>query len=378
MPVMNKYLLMVSNDKDLVYRIALTLIPGIGHTNAKKLISWAGELEALFKESREQLLKIPGMGRILREGVNFGELLDRAESEVEFLRNSKITPLYFYDDNYPENLRHCADSPLMLYFKGNEDFRKKKILAVVGTRHATAYGKRICEEIIDDFSGENMLIVSGMAYGIDSCAHARALSGGMNTVGVLAHGLDRIYPHANRNMARRMLEQGGLLTEFLSKTNPDRENFPKRNRIIAGMADAVLVIESATKGGAMITADIANSYNRDVFTVPGRISDEFSDGCHLLIRRNIAALVRSAADIRYSMGWDCKAERKKNENALLEKYAPEEQKVLKIILEKVKASVDDIVLISGLGASKTASILLRLEFDGVISGLPGKMYEVRK
>jgi len=370
---------MIDNDDKLQHLIALTLIPGIGHTNAKKLIVWAGDAEAIFKEPRSRLMKIPGMAKILGDGVNMKALLLRAEKEIHFIRNSKITPLYYYDDDhYPWRLKHCADSPLLLYFKGNEEFREKRTLAIVGTRKSTSYGRRICEEIINDFGSDEVLIISGMAYGIDTCAHRKALSSGLSTLGVLAHGLDRIYPNENRNMARKMLSQGGLITEFMSDTKPDRENFPKRNRIIAGLSDAVLVVESATKGGAVITANIANSYNRDVFAVPGRTSDEYSDGCHLLIRRNIAALARTADDIRYSMGWERRAEKKKSNEEILKRYAGEEKAILSIILKKEQASVDEIVLISGLGASRSASVLLKLEFEGVISGMPGKMYEIRK
>ncbi len=369
---------MAEKDDELLYRIALTLIPGIGNTNAKKLISWSGGAEMIFKQPRSELLKLPGLARILGADVNLGELLKRAELELKFIRNNDISALYYYDDAYPERLKNCADSPLVIYFKGNDDFRAKRYLAVVGTRNATSYGKRICQEIIEGFSDEDMVIVSGMAYGIDSCAHRRALSEGLNTIGVLAHGLDRIYPSENRATATRMLAQGGLVTEFLSNTNPDRENFPKRNRIIAGLCDAVLVVESASKGGAMITAEIANSYNRDVFAVPGRVNDEFSDGCHLLIRRNIAALARSAADIRYSMGWDNRVVRKKKKMELLNSFGEEQQKILTIILDRERAHIDDIVLISGLGASRAATILLELEFDGVIAGLPGKIYEIRR
>lgn len=369
---------MPENEDELLYLIAITLIPGIGNTNAKKLIAWIDKPEALFKEPRSQIMKIPGMRRVLGQGVNFKDLLQRAEKELKFVSNSGIKTLYYYDDEYPERLKHCADSPLILYYKGVENFSEKKILAVVGTRKASAYGQRICEEIIKGFSKDDILIVSGMAYGIDTCAHRKAMAYGLKTVGVMAHGLDRIYPPQNRNMARRMLDQGGLITEFMSDTNPDRENFPKRNRIIAGLSDAVLVVESATKGGAIITANIANSYNRDVFVVPGRVHDEFSDGCHLLIRRNIAALARSADDIRYSMGWEGATEKKHNRKELLSRFDKEDKKVLSIIIDKDRASIDEIVLISGLGASRTASILLKLEFDGVISGLPGKMYEIRK
>jgi DNA processing protein len=369
---------LAENDDSLLYLIAITLIPGIGNTNAKKLISWIGDPEQIFKESKRELLKIPGMSRILGQGVNMKKILLRAEKELSFIRNSGIHALYFYDDDYPSKLKHCVDSPIILYYKGVEDFRQKKILAIVGTRKATSYGKRVCEEIVRDLSNDNILIISGMAYGIDTCAHREALNNGLNTVGVMAHGLDRIYPNENRNMARRMLGQGGLITEFMSNSKPDRENFPKRNRIIAGLSDAVLVVESATKGGAVITANIANSYNRDVFAVPGRIHDEYSDGCHLLIRRNIAALARSADDIRYSMGWEGARIKKKNATELLNRYTREERKILGIIIDKERASIDDIVLIAGLGASRTASVLLRLEFDGVITGLPGKLYEIRK
>jgi DNA processing protein len=233
--------MMPENEEMLLYRIAITLIPGIGHMNAKKLISWCGSPEAVFKEPKSELLKIPGMIKLLGRDVNFKDILQRAEQEVIFVRNSRIQALYYYDDDYPFRLKQCVDSPLLLYYKGVADFKQKRMLAIIGTRQASAYGRRVCEEIIKGFVGDDVLIISGMAYGIDSCAHRKALSYGLNTVGVLGHGLDRIYPMENRSMAVRMLKQGGLITEFLSNSKPDRENFPKRNRIIAGLSDAVLV-----------------------------------------------------------------------------------------------------------------------------------------
>lgn len=370
---------MVENDDLLQYLIGVSLIPGIGHMNAKKLIAWVEDPALIFNGPPEELARIPGFSKLI-SGKSFQrkEIMERAEKEVAFIRNSNIDPIYYYGEDYPERLKQCADSPLLLYYKGIKGLWKKRSLAVVGTRKATSYGKRLCEEIVKGFSDEPMVINSGMAYGIDSCAHRTALSAGLPTVGVIGHGLDRIYPYENRNMARRMVDQGGLLTEFLSGSRPDRENFPKRNRIIAGLSDAVLVVESATKGGAVITAEIANSYNRDVFAVPGRVHDEFSDGCHLLIRRNIAALARSADDIRYSMGWESAPVARKNMEELLKQYSPEEQKILQVIMDKGKASIDEIILISGLGASNAASVLLKLEFEGCITGLPGKMYELRK
>ncbi len=369
---------MTDHDETLIYRIATTLIPGIGNMNAKKLIAWCGDPESIFREPKSVLMKIPGMSKVLSGDFNKKELLLRAEQEAGFIRNSRIKPLYYYDDDYPQRLKQCADSPLLLYYKGLDGIFDKRMIAIVGTRKATSYGKRACQQIIEGFANDELVIVSGMAYGIDSCAHHKALSCGLETIGVMGHGLDRIYPHENRNMAARMVKEGGLLTEFLSQSKPDRENFPKRNRIIAGLSDAVLVVESASKGGAIITAEIANSYNRDVFAVPGRMHDPYSDGCHLLIRRNIAALTRSADDIRYSMGWEGKAQKKESKKDFLQKYDHDEKVILNIILNKQRASIDDIVLISGLGASKTASILLKLEFAGVITGLPGKLYEIRK
>lgn len=370
---------MVDNDDMLKYLIGVSLIPGIGHMNAKKLIAWVEDPAVLFTQPLSELARIPGFSKLISsKDFNRKKILERAEMEVAFVRNSHIDPLYYYGEDYPERLKQCSDSPLMLYYKGVEGLWNKRSLAVVGTRKATSYGKRLCEEIVSAFSNETMVIYSGMAYGIDSCAHRAALSAGLPTIGVVGHGLDRIYPHENRNMARRMVEQGGLLTEFLSGSKPDRENFPKRNRIIAGLSDAVLVVESATKGGAVITAEIANSYNRDIFAVPGRVHDEFSDGCHLLIRRNIAALARTADDIRYSMGWESAPVARKNMEELLQQHSPEERKILQVIINKGKASIDDIILISGLGASNAASVLLKLEFEGCISGLPGKMYELRR
>jgi DNA processing protein len=365
-------------DQQTIYRIAVTLIPGIGNMNAKKLIAWCDDPEAVFSEPKELLLKIPGMVKLLGKEFNRTDLLKRAEQELNFIVNSNIDVLYYYDADYPRRLKQCADSPLVLFYKGQKDIFEKRMLAVVGTRKATAYGKRICQEIIEGFKGDDILIVSGMAYGIDSCAHRKALGTGLLTIGVMGHGLDRIYPHENRNMAARMIRQGGLLTEFLSNSKPDRENFPKRNRIIAGLSDAVLVVESASRGGAIITAEIASSYNRDVFAVPGRTSDEFSDGCHLLIRRNIAALARSADDIRYSMRWENNTGKRISHHEMLENYGIEERTILQVIIQKEKAHIDDIVLIGGLGAARTASILLKLEFEGTIAGLPGKLYEIRR
>jgi DNA processing protein len=359
----------------LKYQIGITLIPGVGDINGKKLISYCGSAEAVFREKRKALLKIPGIGESTVSSIVSNKVLDRAEEEMIFIEKYKIKPLFYMDKAYPNRLKHCIDSPIMLYYKGAADLNKEKIISVVGTRRASDYGKEICSQLIGDLSNLNLLVVSGLAYGIDAKAHQAALQFGMETVGVLAHGLDRIYPYSHRAMAEKMVQSGGLLTDYMSKTNPDRENFPKRNRIIAGLADALIVVESAIKGGALITANIANSYNRDVFAVPGKVIDNFSEGCNYLIKTNKAALIQSARDIEYMMQWEDKGKKLSIQKKLFEELSPEEDSVLKILHEKGDVSVDFIVMQSQFSNSKIAAILLNLEFKGLVKSLPGKIYK---
>ena len=298
---------------DLLYQIGISLIPGIGVVNAKKLIAYCGDAEAVFKASKKSLMKIPGMGSALANNVLNQTVLHRAEEEIKFIFQYNIKPLYYKDEAYPQRLLNCYDHPIMLYYKGNADLNEKRILAVVGTRRATTYGQNRCEEIIKGLAKKEVLVISGLAYGIDSCAHRKALYNKLPTVGVLGHGLDKLYPAQNRKLAENMLETGGLLTEYISKTIPDRENFPKRNRIVAGMSDAVLVVESDKRGGALITAEMGNSYNRDVFALPGKVGDRFSRGCNFLIKTNKAFLTESATDIAYIMGWEDREIKKKQQ-----------------------------------------------------------------
>ena len=361
------------NNK-LIYQIGLTLIRGIGDVNGKKLVAYCGSPEAIFKESVSALLKIPGIGKSTVNSIKSQKVLDRAESEIEFINKFKIKPLFYTDTDYPARLLNCEDNPLMLYYKGNADVNSQRVIAIVGTRRATNYGKSRCEEIIDDLKNRNILVVSGLAYGIDSCAHRSSLELGMNTIGVLGHGLDRIYPAHNRKLAEKMIDQGGLLTEFTSNTKPDRENFPKRNRIVAGLADAVLVVESDRKGGALITAEIGNSYNRDVFAVPGRIGDDYSRGCHFLIKTNRAALVESGNDIAYMMGWEDVIVEKKSQKELFINLSDEEKLIMKTILENEELAIDQITIKTKLSTSKVAASLLNLEFEGLVKSLPGKLY----
>ena len=358
----------------MLYQIAITLIPGVGDINAKKLIAYCGSAEAVFQEKRTHLMKIPGMGRATVDSIKSARTLERVEKEIEFIEKNSIRTLYYLEKEFPQRLKHCIDSPVLIYYKGNADMNCKYIISVVGTRRSTEYGREACENLARDLADLNVLVVSGLAYGIDTQAHKSALDNNLQTVGVLAHGLDRIYPYQNVALSRKMLEQGGLLTDFMSGTNPDRENFPKRNRIIAGLCDALVVVESAKKGGALITANIANSYNRDVFAIPGRVSDNYSEGCNYLIKTNKAALIQSAADLKYMMQWDANGAAPL-QTQLFRDLNDEEQLVIDILKENGETSIDFLVLQSKLSNSKIASILLNLEFDGLVKSLPGKMFK---
>lgn len=370
---------MTPSEKEILqYQIALTLLPGVGDVNARKLVAYTGSPEAVFTERKSALLKIPGLGNASVDLILKNKhVLERAAREAEFVSRFKIKTSFFTDTDYPERLKHCTDSPVLLYSLGNMDLNSPYIVSVVGTRSASEYGKEMCRKLISGLKDIGVLVISGLAYGIDTCAHKSALDENLKTVGVLAHGLDRIYPSLNFNLSQRMLNQGGLVTEFPSETNPDRENFPRRNRIIAGLSDATIVIEAGAKGGALITADIANSYNRDVFAVPGRLTDTMSEGCNHLIKTNRAALVQSAKDIYYIMGWDKTVVRKEVvQRKLFVELQPDEEAVVKLLREHGDCSMDKICLTSGMQTSKVAAALLNLEFEGLVKSLPGKIYRL--
>ncbi|HNW90442.1 MAG TPA: DNA-processing protein DprA [Bacteroidales bacterium] len=363
----------------MLFQIAVTLIPGIGDITGKKLIAYCGGVEAVFEEKKQHLMKIPGIREILANSIINGrnDALKRAEKEIRFIEKYKIGCFFFTEDSYPHRLKNCIDSPMMLYFKGNAELNKSKIVSIIGTRSATDYGKECCKNIVEGLADSDVLIVSGLAHGIDSYAHKEALKNNLETVGVLAHGLDRIYPAVNRTIAQKMLEKGGLITDYISETNPDRENFPKRNRIIAGLSDATIVVEAARKGGALITADIANSYNRDVFAVPGKISDTYSEGCNHFIKTNKAALIQSAADIKYIMGWDTKKHKSPVvQRKLFVNLSPDEDAIVKLLEKNIQLSVDAICMELQTTTSLVAAALLNLEFEGIVKILPGKMYSL--
>ncbi|MCX6245757.1 MAG: DNA-processing protein DprA [Bacteroidetes bacterium] len=361
----------------MIYQIALTMIPGIGDVVGKKLVTCCGSAEAIFREKKKLLDRIPRIGQKILEALSNREILERAERELAFVEKFRIRPLFFLDKDYPFRLKNCIDSPILLYYKGTADLNVSRIIGVVGTRNATEYGKGACHGIISELAQDKVMIVSGLAYGIDSCAHRAALEHNLETIGVLGHGLDRIYPYQNKSLAERMLKNGGLLTDFISATRPDRENFPKRNRIIAGICDAVLVVEAAGKGGALITAEIANSYNRDVFAIPGRINDPFSEGTNKLIRQNKAALVQSADDIRYMMGWEQKGKKPDGyQKKFFLEMTPDETVLVDFLGKNGSSGIDDIAIQCNLSMSKTSAALLNLEFEGIVKSLPGKVYEL--
>jgi DNA processing protein len=364
------------NDS-LIYQIALTLVPGIGDVFGKKLVSLCGSAEAVFNEPQKMLRKIPRMSRTIFESLRTKGIFERAEREVEFIQRYHITALFYQDKDYPFRLKNCVDSPLMLYFKGNVNVNFPKVIGIVGTRNASDYGKEICSQLIAGFQSDDILIVSGLAYGIDSCAHRCSLENALKTVGVLGHGLDRIYPYLNKGLAERMIRSGGLITDFTSETKPDRENFPRRNRIIAGLCDGIVVVEATQKGGALITADIANSYNRDVFAVPGRVGDLYSEGTNNLIKSNKAALIQTAEDIKYMMGWDMQDRKPASvQKKIFIEMTAEEQIVTDILSRLGQLGIDELCIEAKISMSKVAAALLNLEFEGIVKCLPGKVYSL--
>lgn len=360
----------------LLYEIALTLLPGVGDVNAKKLVAYCGGAEAVFRERRKNLLQIPGIGERTVDSIVSQNVLSRAERELLFVEKNNIRILYYLNPDYPKRLQHCYDSPVIIYCKGETDLNVDKIIGVVGTRNVTDYGKYLTDKIIEELSEDDVLVVSGLAYGVDTCAHKAALKNELKTAAVLAHGFHTLYPQANLNLSRKIISSGGcLLTENISGVEPDRENFPKRNRIVAGMIDCLIVVESASKGGALITAEIANSYDRDVFALPGRIGDAFSEGCNNLIKNNKASLLANANDIRYVMRWDADAKIKPKQLKMFREFNEDEKLIMNLFENNDMINLDDIIIETRLSPSKIASILLSLEFDGIVKALPGKRYQ---
>ena len=362
---------------DILYQVALTLVPNIGDVHAKALINRYGDAQSIFKAKKKDLEQMEGIGTVRANNIKAFTSFDGCEDEVKFIEQYKISPLFISDTNYPRRLLNCYDSPTLLYYRGNADLNTSKIISVVGTRSSSDYGKWVCEKLLEELAQENILVVSGLAFGIDTTAHKSSLKNNLNTVGVLAHGLDRIYPVQNKTLAKQMVEHGGLLTEFVSNTIPDKQNFPKRNRIVAGMCDALVVIESGKKGGSLITAELANNYNKDVFAVPGRITDSKSEGCNYLVKTNKAAILTCADDLLEMMNWkEIKKVNHKKQRELFIELTPDQKTVVDILQVQATVQIDELYQKAGLSSSAIAAALLTLEMENLVISMPGKVYKL--
>lgn len=363
-------------NTELYHLLALQHIKGIGDVLSRKLLEHFGSASAIFKASAKKLREVDNIDQqrlslILKE-LNHKEI----EREIKFMQEHEVTLHSIIDESYPSLLKQIPDAPYLLFSKGKAQLNPARPLAIVGTRNNTPQGKLFTEELIKELKKYQPTIVSGLAYGIDIIAHKAALENNLPTIGVLAHGLDRIYPPEHKNTASKMLEEGGLLTEFPSNTQPEKGNFPARNRIVAGMSLATLVIETNVKGGAMITAKLALSYNRDVFALPGRYNDPRSAGCHYLIQTNIAQLFTAASDIANFLNWDAKETKKQKamQAKLFETFSANEQTLLNLLAQKEQVHVDELQIKTGFTSSALATLLLQLEFQNTITSLPGKRY----
>lgn len=364
---------------ELLYQLALTEIPNIGCVHAKILLQQFGSAENIFKAKQLQLEKLEGIGVLRARSIKSYKDFSNAEEEIKFIEKYKIKPLFLNDTDYPQRLLNCYDSPTLLFYRGDSDLNSSKIIAVIGTRSFTNYGKLVTEKLIKDLIDQKIVVISGLAFGIDSIAHKAAYKNKLPTVAVLAHGLDQIYPREHAGLAKEILKHnGGLLTEFRSKTKPDKHNFPTRNRIVAGMADATIVIESGIKGGSMITAELANGYNKDVFAFPGKVIDAKSAGCNYLIKNNKAMLLTDAQELIEIMGWEEKSQKtnSKFQKELFIELSKDEKVVVDILKEKDLVPIDEINLRSGLSSSAVAVAILNMELQGVVSSLPGKLYRL--
>lgn len=362
-------------DQDLFYLLALLKVDGVGDIMGKKLLTSFGNAEAIFKSKNTQIAAVDGVGSVLLKNLKDKTIFEKAESELSFIKSNAINISFFQDENYPERLKHCIDSPILIFTAGNIDLSNKRIISIVGTRQITSYGTEFCKKLIEDLAPLNPIIVSGFAYGVDIVAHQAAMDNGLQTIGVLAHGLNQIYPKTHKKYMSGMEANGGFITEFWSNSNPDKEKFVRRNRIVAGMTEATIVIESADKGGSLITANMANEYNRDVFAVPGRVTDKYSQGCNDLIKTQKANVLTSAADLVYMLNWDIKKKSKPVQQQLFINLEAEEQKVYDYLLKNGKELMDIIALECGFPIFRMSGMLLNMELKGVIRPLPGKLFE---
>jgi DNA processing protein len=360
-----------------IHDLALSFTPGVGVVTLRNLVNHFGSSQAVMDASQTKLKLVDGIGDKLSVAIrsNRSAAYERAEKELTFTKKHNIQVLTLSDSAYPRRLKECYDAPSVLYYRGNADLNSSRVVSIVGSRKATFYGKNICSELVEALTAYNVIVVSGLAYGIDSFAHKASVDHQIPTVGVLGHGLDQIYPASNRNLAMNMLENGGLISEFPSHTRPDRQNFPQRNRIIAGMADVIIVVEAAIQGGALITAEIANNYNRDVCAFPGNVNQEYSAGCNFLIKSHRAHLISRAKDLEYLMNWEQSEAKSKPIQVEMElSLSVTEKKIYEFVKLHQPLSIDEISTGLNLAQSKLAITLLELEMKGLLVALPGKVF----
>jgi DNA processing protein len=363
------------SEENLFHLMALLRVEGVGDIMAKKLLTHFGSAEAVLNAKIAQLAAIDGVGAALLKNLKDKSVFEKATQELQFIQNNNIDVLYFQDEKYPDRLKHCIDGPVLLFCSGNINLKNRKIISIVGTRQITSYGTEFCRKLIEDLAPLDPIIVSGFAYGVDIVAHQLAMDHNLQTIGVVAHGLNQIYPKPHKKYVAKMEQNGGFMTEFWSTSNPDKENFVRRNRIVAGMTEATIVIESADRGGSLITANMANDYNRDVFAVPGRVTDKYSQGCNNLIKTQKANVLTSAADLIYILNWDIKNETKPVQKQLFVTLDDDEQKVYDYLLKTGKELMDIIALHCDFPIYRISGLLLNMELKGVIRPLPGKLFE---
>lgn len=362
---------------ELLYRLALTLVPNIGDVHAKTLVQQFGDATSIFKARQSLLEKTEGIGEVRARSIKRFDAFHTADTELQFIEKYQIRPVFLTDEAYPKRLLNCYDSPTLLFYKGSADLNAPKLLSVVGTRTNTDYGRAFTEKLLGDLAAQQVIVISGLAYGIDAIAHKAAMRNGLPTVGVVGHGLSKIYPAQHAALAREMLaEGGGLLTEFFHDAKPDKHNFPLRNRIVAGLSDATIVVETATKGGSMITAKLADGYNRDVFAVPGRTIDKASSGCNHLIKYNKAILLTDAEELLTVLGWKETTVKAKKQRELFIELSPEEENMYRLLQTRETWHIDELHSSSGLSSSTVAAAILNLELQGILQTLPGKMYKL--
>ena len=363
-------------SSDLIYQLSLSSVPGVGSVNAKNLCEHFASARDIFNAKHRELERITNIGPSIARNIKSFKDFDKAEKEIRFIERYDIEPLFLTDKKYPKRLLNCEDPPTLLFYKGTADLNAPKIISIVGTRRNSDYGRSTVEKLITELSRQDVIIVSGLAFGIDSLAHKAALQNQLQTIGVIAHGMDIIYPPENKSLAKEMINRGGLLTEFRSFTKPDKYNFPSRNRIVAGMSDATIVIESDNKGGSMITAELANSYNRDVFAVPGRITDSRSRGCNELIKNNNALILNNPAQFAETMGWEDRTIVRSMQKELFIELDENEKQVVTLLKESGYISMEQLNLNCGMSTITLASTLLNLELKKIIHALPGKKYKL--